>query len=282
MSFRERHFIFERNNADRVSASGSEFSVNMTPPLLVPENAINTEVACTSATVWNSIPNISPTLGNNTLRIRGFIVPEATPIPVAFDTVLEFAEGIYNIDHFNDECQRLFGSFATDFGFSASEIFFEFIPNEASGKVILLPLKNYRESTHVFEFMFTDSLPGISKTLGFTVDVELPRTDYVQAAQIAAFNNVDFFLISCPELAGSGIPINGRGNGVIARVPIYNSSANSIIQYEPTEPMVMSGLHLVGRSTALLNFSLTNQTLEPLVMREDFSLIVLIRFLLPE
>jgi hypothetical protein len=118
--------------------------------------------------------------------------------------------------------------------------------------------------------------------LGFeTQDYKLaPLNSTTYAPNRARFNNVDVFLIQCPELAGAGLPINGANRGILARVPIHQASANEILTYEPYSPAVMSGQHLVGNALSNASFKLLNQRLEELENTESWSIVVTISFLL--
>jgi len=284
---RVRHFIFNRNGATDIDANGSGFAVDLDISIAVPPTATNCTVSCTHATIWNITPNIGPGLSNNKLRITGTIgIPVGNQIfPQAFDITLELGEGIYNIESFNDEVQRQWTSkLYEQYQLQHADTWFDFLPNESNGKVYIQATRFFASQSYdICIFRFDEpAAADLAAILGFTTVVALPRTGYVEAANVAKFNTVDGFVIISPELASRGIPINGRGVGCIARIPIFDASGGSILQYEPVEPIVMSGQHLVGQEITRVSIQLRNQVLQPIIMREDWSIIVAIRFYVPE
>ena len=285
MTERVRHFIFNRNGAESIDPNGAGFAVDLNTTIAVPINAVNCTVATTHATIWNITPNIGPGLFNNKLRIEGQIAKPvgAGVVPVAFDITMVFQEGIYNVETLNEEMQRQWTSrIYTATTVQHVDQLFELSPNEANGKCILSATRFYGLNSFEFVRFRFDESDTISPVVGFTTQFDLPRTGSVEGTQIAKFNTVEGFIIICPELASAGIPINGQGVGAIARVPIFESSAGSILQYEPYEPFVMSGQHLVNNQITRVTFLLRNQNLQPVLMREDWSLVVVIRFSIPE
>jgi len=283
MDERVRHFVFNRDGVTEIDADGAGFAVDLNNSIAVPKTAINCTVECTNATVWNISPNIGASLNNNLLRVSGVFPTTSgnTIVSNPFNFTMVFTEGIYNIETFNTEVQRQWTQLIYNaLGVQHTDDWFDFLPNESSGKVYIQPTRAFA-ATLIDEVIFHFADPGSCHAiLGFDpVNVNLPRTGYVEGTGIAKFNNVDGFLILCPELAARGIPINGAGVSCIARIPIFEASAGEIIQYAPYIPFRMSGQHLVGQEITRVTFQLRNQLLRPIIMREDWSVVIAIKFL---
>lgn len=283
---RVRHFVFNRNGADQIDANGDGFSVDLNQSISVPSVATNCTVATTHATIWNITPNIGPGLGNNKLRVSGQIpvpVSQNNVVPGVFDFTMEFEEGIYNVETLNEEIQRQWTSgIYTALGIQHADQMFDLTGNESNGRCVITATRFAGLYSYEYIRFWFEEDGSIAPIVGFTSNVELPRTGAISGEGIARFNTVEGFIIICPELASAGIPINGKGVGAIARIPIFESSAGSILQYEPYEPFVISGQHLVNQEITRVTFLLRNQLLQPVVMREDWSVVISIRFNIPE
>ena len=82
------------NGATSISPDGSSFEVTLQTPLAIPLGALGAELACYSASVWNTSPNISPAFGNNVWRYTTSTTPAGT-------YTVSVPEGLYSLTALN-------------------------------------------------------------------------------------------------------------------------------------------------------------------------------------
>ena len=82
------------NGATSISADLSSFEVTLQTPLSIPAGALDAELACYSASVWNTSPNISPAFGNNVWRYTTSTTPAGT-------YTVSVPEGLYSLTALN-------------------------------------------------------------------------------------------------------------------------------------------------------------------------------------
>ena len=82
------------NGAQNRSADGSQFSVTLQMPLLVPAGALDAEIGCVSATLWNTTYNVSPDFGNSHFTYMTTFTP-----PGIF--VIDIDAGLYSLTALN-------------------------------------------------------------------------------------------------------------------------------------------------------------------------------------
>ena len=112
------------SESDNISGKPYDFSVNFSPPLEVGQNA---EVALSSVNIWNSLKNISASLGNNQVRYNNGSVWKT----------ITLSEGTYSIEALNLAIQTGISAF----GDTAANILC--VPNYTTLKVDIFILNSY-------------------------------------------------------------------------------------------------------------------------------------------
>ena len=79
----------------------------------------------------------------------------------------------------------------------------------------------------------------------------------------AKFNIINSLLVNCAELSGGGIPVNTGSFNTIASIPITTPVGSQIV-YTPFLPPVINVDFLIGKKISNLNFSLTNESNQPI------------------
>ena len=261
MSIQEYNFpIFFNSSAETgalpVGILGNEFSVQLNNPIVVPRNAINCTVEISSASIWNSSPNIADYIGNNKIYFTYLSVPHIIQIP----------NGLYG----SEDIDSLIGIYFSTNGLPR---LFEISSNEATQRVIIV-------FNNICVIDFTQ-VRACSDVLGFNNVVGPYATfpTYVTAPNTARFNRVEkYYIIS--NLISGGIPQNSTSSGILARIPI-NVRNNSMINYEPLSAVRCDGTELIGMAKQVINFRLVDQLLRNLsTFDEDWSFCLNIRYYL--
>ena len=92
---RKVSFFFSSDPAagsQALSADGDSFSVNLSPPLKIPKNALSCEFYVPQASIWNTSPNISSSFSNNTFKFT----TSAAAAPGTY--TITFPEGLYSLE----------------------------------------------------------------------------------------------------------------------------------------------------------------------------------------
>lgn len=293
-----RTFFFDRDSSDNVFDNGSGFTVEFEPALFIPADAKNCQLYTTATTIWNVIYNIDNK--NNLLRIEGVLNDLYNPAynaitnpnPGSYDISVDLLipPGIYSAETISGTIWTLYhDALATQKNFliAYEAPWFKFVPDESTGEIVLTGTLEYNKNRFqfgqgiVFRFDFANSpyeILGFDNVSLLFPQQNSPAISYIRSPNIAVFNNADTIIIQCPELAGNGIPINGQFVGAIARIPIGQGTGGSILQYEPTHPYIMNGVHLVGQEITQVTCRLLLQNGESIQMREDWSFALNIEF----
>ena len=261
MSIQEYNFpIFFNSSPESgaipVGALGNEFSVQLNNPIVVPRTAINCTVEISSASIWNSSPNIADYIGNNKIYFTYLTVDHIITIP----------NGLYGAE----DLDSLIGIYFSTNGLPR---LFEISSNEATQRVVLV-----FNNICVIDFTQPNSC---SDVLGFNNVVGPFATfpTYITAPNTARFNRVEkYYIIS--NLIGGGIPQNATSSGILARIPI-DVRNNSLINYEPVNPTRSDGSELIGMAKQSITFRLVDQLLRNVsTFDEDWSCCLNIRYYL--
>ena len=261
MSIQEYNFpIFFNSSPESgaipVGALGNEFSVQLNSPIVVPRNAINCTVEISSASIWNSSPNIADYIGNNKIYFTYLTVNHVILIP----------NGLYGAE----DLDSLVSIYFSTHGMSR---LFEISSNEATQRVVLV-------FNNICIIDFTQP-NACSDVLGFNNIVGPFATfpKYQTAPNTARFNRVEkYYIIS--NLIGGGIPQNATSSGILGRIPI-DVRNNSLINYEPFSPIRCDGSELIGMAKQVVTFRLVDQMLRNVsTFDEDFSFCLNIRYYL--
>lgn len=222
---------------------GSVFDVVLDRPMIIPRKADNISLVVKNASIWWTVPNIGPDLGNNV-----FIYTKNN-----IEYRLELGEGLYSLTDL-DETISLELQAQSEGAITADEIRFE--PVTAENKVAII----LTEDGASVDFTQENSLRFI---LGFEAEV-LTKTnagadEVFIGENVAAFNTISYFLIACPTLLSRGLNFNSSYRGIMARVPI-DVSPGSLINYDPRQSYAISANELAGGDFTRLTFQLLDNS----------------------
>lgn len=227
------------------SADGSSFRVELDRPLIIPYEAENVYIETKNATVWYTTPNIVENVNDQ------FAISYAPYLAGALQT-FTIPEGLYTVQTLSDKINLI--AFNETGGGIPNDII-QIVPDSSENKVFIL--FNY-VGTQV-DFSITRNMKDI---LGYTSDL-VPAVPTVVANEIvyaenrAAFNHINYYLITCPTLATRGLNFNSKYNHIIARVLIDNTP-NTQITYDPRQTYKIACPDLKGSNFNQLIFSLTD------------------------
>ena len=250
-------FIFSSNPANGAinrSLNGGAFSVQLTNPLYLPDNAYNAKLEVIQASIWNNSPNISQTLNNNVMTLQDTSGPYTVIIP----------DGLYDIDILYDTLALLFDNLNPRPQFPFKDMF-DIEGNDATNRIYIV-FKNTATDADP-EILWSSST--INEFLGFRVSSPTkpatPSTashdSSLTAEDPAKFNAYNSFVIKS-DIVNTGIQINNNFNGTIAQIQI-TSNPGEIENYRATEPNIFSLCNnLIGVNSAkyTLNFELVSET----------------------
>jgi len=232
-------------NLSTVAGSFDSFRVPLgSQPLQIPRTAENVTLKCLSTSVWNNQPNIVLNV-NDTLRVTG---PDVLDTPSVFD--IQITQGNYSVNQLNSSIQTAL----TNLG--AKDGLITITPDEATQRILIRI--NYTGTT--VDFTQANSMWQI---LGFTnatvLGPTIAGTSFL-APNIAAFNAVNYFLITC-SLVQFGLRFNNRYQSVIAKSEI-TARPGSLSVNEFQHPSIIPCQHLAGQT---LNF------FDVALLKNDFS-----------
>jgi hypothetical protein len=208
------------NGALNVRDNGATFSVNFTPALSIPANAINPRVSVERLETFYTYPNISASIGNNKFYINEGATLYTVTIP----------DGLYSL---LDQLEASILTLAENQGLTANAI--ELNPDEATQKVILV----------------------INQT-NVSVDfkpVSAPFSYF--APNVAGFNAINSLQLRS-DLVNQGISQNNRFENILTTVQI-DVPPGSQITYQPFRPLYASGESLRNANRSNVSFTLTDQ-----------------------
>ena len=250
--------LFTSKDATLVNSKGNAFQVNLYNPISIPKNALGCKVGLYSANIWNSVPNISPG-ENDTLYVE---------YPSGVFTQIVLPQGLYGLTELNLSLQNQF----TIAGLPSDLII---INGDVATQKTLITF-NYADIQ--IDFTQADTFKGI---LGFNAILVPNTASMVGQLQysntIAKFNNINSFLITAPELVGNGLPLNATAGSILGEIPI-TSSSNSLITYTASQVLYVQMDSLIGNELFNLNFRLTDENLNDIIIIEPFSFIVNIKY----
>ena len=246
-----------QSGAVNKSANGSRFDVNLTSPLIFP-NAQYIALSVIQANVWNNAFNISEERGNNQWAYIETAVTYQSTIP----------DGLYTINALQD---FIVLSLLNE-GFNGDEI--QIIGDTSTSKIIIFIKAGFQ-----VDFTIANSVRSI---LGFDSQIIPPApavTDTFETAEnVAQFNYVDTYQIRS-NLVNNGIPTNQNGYGIITTVPI-SAPPNSLIVYQPQNPLEIDVSYLAGQQKNNIQFELLNQDFETVSTNgENYSLLIKFRYI---
>ena len=237
------------NGASNINSTGSEFTIDLETPLIIPKNAKNCNIVTKRAIVWFVTPNI--TLGKNS-KFR-----------LTYDGntyTIDIPTGLYDVDTLSSKIQAELNLASN--GVVPVDII-QLLPDIAENKVLIQ--FNYYNTLVDFR---DDQVPNnVRGVLGFnskliTGYTDPPGTDpipfYEEGDTVARFNATDYYLIKCTNLVTRGLCRNDRYFGILAEVDV-DVSVNSKIVYDPRQIPIIPAPELRGVDLSSLTFQLVNQ-----------------------
>jgi hypothetical protein len=205
--------IFVNSNFGvNTSNNGSSVSYHINPPLEIGTNKVTFRVLTSS--IWWVIPNISPELNNNTLRI----LDGATPF------VITFEKGLYDLTSLNENL----GQALVNLSYPSNTIIFT--GDNSTSKV----------SVQVNSIFFSIDWPNstIKSLLGFNTNPATPTGlsgAFYEGNEIANLNTVNSILIRSNFT--TGVYYNDKtGSNIIASIS-PNVPIGSQILFNPRHPI---------------------------------------------
>lgn len=270
-----RHYVltysFDSNpntGAVNRNALGSEFSVDLETPLIVPKEAENINVKVKNANVWFVTPNI--TLGINSKFSLTYN---------AINYTIDVPTGLYDVDTLSARIQTQLNIASA--GVTPVDII-QLLPDIALNSVVI-QINYYNVDIDFRDNTVPNNIRGIlgfgSVLINGPVAGVLPT--YFEGAETARFNNTDYYLIKSSSLVTRGLSINSTYDGILARIDI-NVSVNSKIVYDPRQVPEIPAPELRGIDLSTLSFQLTNQLNELVDTRgENYNITFEIHYDLP-
>jgi len=256
-----------QSGASNKSTNGSRFDVDLTSPIIFPSDAKYITLSVIQANVWNNAFNISEERGNNQWS---FNYDDGTSTTNYQSTI---PDGLYTINALQDfiVLSLLNATPAPGTPFNGDEI--QIIGDTSTNKVIIFVKADFQ-----VDFTIANSVRTI---LGFNSqlipDPIVPTDTFETSENIASFNFVDTYQIRS-TLVNNGIPTNQSGFGIITTIPI-SAPPNSLIVYQPQNPLEVDISYLAGNKKTVIQFELLNQDFESVSTNgEDYSLVIKFKY----
>ena len=256
--------IGARNTVPR----GNAFDVQFTPALEIPSSAQNVEVGVLRANVWNVSSNISAAIGNNIFEYWH----------QGIQYLITLDDGLYSLDQLESEILNIGSNQGLPNDFLVLDA------NSATQKAIIT-LTYPSTVLNNTKVVFSAASPYL--VLGWELNDELyapltePELLQNTAPNIAQFNVVNSYQILSSSLVGDGLGTNDVLQSVLTEVPISAPPGSQIV-YAPQVPLYVNGSNLTSGSKSILGFRLTDEVGKDVDMSEYWSLIIRIRYNMPE
>ena len=243
--------------ASQVTPSKDQFSVTLQPPLHLPRSAYNVYIQVTSASVWNTSPNIITGVNDRIYtRVGGenpwleFVIPQ----------------GQYGVDDLNTAIIRGLQNLGLGGAWNIS--------GDAPTQRVVINVINLES-----EIDFTQ--PDTPRLLmGFDSKAIInPTVTHIYGDNEAQFNNINAFNIRC-DIVDSGVSLNGVSSQTIAVVPI-TSEPGSLIVYNPTNPLRIPADRLAFGPQQTLNVRITDEDGGPVFLIDDWNFVMEIMYSVP-
>lgn len=198
-----------------VSNDGARLDISREEPIYFSSSSMVTTVEVSSASIWNTSPNISVARDNN---IFVYLIGGVAQTPIVI------SDGLYSISTLNSEIGRAI----VNAGNPSNTLILS--GNLSTGKVVITL------DTGV-QINFTQST--IRDVLGFTTGIKPAVAPIITGTSINSENQANFantlnFIIKS-NIFPSSIPVNNKGQNIIASIPI-TSGVGSITNYSPYQP----------------------------------------------
>lgn len=247
-----KEFHFDVNSsaslgASNVNATGSQFEINMEQSVFLDKGGFEATISVQSATIWNTVKNISAALGNNIIRIDDNF--PANPL------VVTIPDGNYSTSALSIAIEREY----VDKGGTAGLVVLQ--EDFATQKVLLVidgSLAGAGGAQVDFSILPDDSFRVL---IGFdaTLVPVAPATILTEilAPHTAAFNTVEYFLVHWD--GGQGFPTNRKFQQTIAKIPITARPGSQVV-HAPVHPAKSEANGWIGQRRNHMSFWLTDQS----------------------
>ena len=247
----------EKSGALNKSIDGSSFQVSLEKGLIIPQEAKYCWLVCQAAEIWNTSPNIKTGI-NDKLYISDGMGALLITIP----------QGLYDIPLLNAEIDR------------------QMIANGRPPSSLIIIGNNATQKTFIEVLTVGTSvnftqIDTIRDLLGFQslILLSVVANEIFSGTEVAAFNNIDFFVIHT-DLISHGLRENNRYTQAVAQVLIESPTGSQII-HEPDNPPEIPCNELIGSKKNIINVWLTDQDNNRIdTAGEDFSLRLVIYYLI--
>jgi hypothetical protein len=248
----------ELSGAYNVNSGKSKWDVSFPQDIVIPKNARNVTVECSSATIWYTSYNISSALGNNKFYLD-----------VDSDAIytVTINDGLYDLS----SLAHAINVGLVNQGLASSII--TFTGDTSSQKVVI----NFTIAGLRVDFTGANSCRLI---MGFSEAVfpaSYTTSKYsVYGDLIAAFNTVDYYILHT-DLINAGITINGRSSSSVARV-LITSAPGTQLEFEPNNAIKIQAQNLSGSRISKLHVWITDQSGNYPEFTDHSSLLLVIKY----
>jgi hypothetical protein len=261
ISNQEFSYIFssadENDPVDKI-ADGTQFSVRPNHPFTMPANAFDCTAEVVSASMWNSVPNVSVGLANNKFYVY---------YGGALYTV-EIPDGLYSVSSLNATVSKS-------------------LVNQGLPADVVAITGNQSTQSIVLSFNYVGSYADFTQTnacrvlLGFDARLAplIPTTIVGQSEdgdEVAEFNNIERFLLKT-DLVNGNIPTNQNSDQTVASVPIQSKTGDQVV-YSPINPIRVDCSNLRGIGRDVATFRITDEKGEPAITNEAWSMLMVFRY----
>jgi hypothetical protein len=263
-------FIFDSGatSAKEKSVDGSQFTVHLETPLIIPHNAVYCYVTVQDASVWNTVYNVVAGV-NDVFYIE---YDPGNDGMIVYNVTITLLAGLYDVPHLNSALLRELHNQPN----LPSDLFY-IVPDTASGRAVIQ--FNY----HGTQIDFTQ-LDTLRALLGF--DARLvpaggltPSVTYEIGDQVAHFNVLEYFTIGT-DLIQKGIRVNDRYNQTLVKIPVLEEPGSQIA-YHPQTPAHIPANELISAKKKTITFWLTDNLLQRVNTNgESFSISLTIHYVI--
>jgi hypothetical protein len=248
----------QESGAFNVSAAKSRWDVSFPQEIIIPKNARNVSVECSSATIWYTSYNISSALGNNKFYLD-----------VDSDAIytVTINDGLYDLS----ALAHAINVSLVNQGLASSII--TFTGDTSSQKVVI----NFTVAGLRVDFTGSNSCGPIMGFTSAVFPVAYTTGKYsIYGDLIASFNKVDYYILHTDLVIG-GISINGKSTSAVARV-LISSPPGSQIEFEPNNAIKIPSQHLAGTRISRLHCWITDQSGNFPQFTDPSSLLLVIKY----
>ena len=231
------------DGAQRKSSDGSTFSVSLDRPILIPAKTKYCWVEVQAATIWNTVPNITTGVNDKFYFeiIGGLLFGQ-------YEFTIE--QSVYDVVSLNDAIEREITQ-TLELPSKTLEIF-----GDVSTQKVILQWNNISQVN--FDFTQPDTFREL---LGFDSQIVNGNTtgiagEQFKADNVAAFNNVEYFLIHC-DLVNKGLRNNSTYSQIIAQV-LIDRAVGAQIRSTPFNPPRIPANELIGSKRNTITLWLTD------------------------